>query len=830
MTEVSVVKVWNDSGNQDGIRNASVTVVLLADGKVINSTVLSEDNEWKCTFAGLPVRKDGAVIVYTVVEADVPAGYTVNVTSDDFGNWTVTNTHVPVVTVVDVVKVWNDNDNQDGVRPASVIVVLKGDGNVVGTSTLNASNNWHTSFENLPVYSNGKVIEYSVQELDVANYTSVVSSDSAYSFTVNNTHVPVVTVVDVVKVWNDNDNQDGVRPASVIVVLKGDGNVVGTSTLNASNNWHTSFENLPVYSNGKVIEYSVQELDVANYTSVVSSDSAYSFTVNNTHVPVVTVVDVVKVWNDNDNQDGVRPASVIVVLKGDGNVVGTSTLNASNNWHTSFENLPVYSNGKVIEYSVQELDVANYTSVVSSDSAYSFTVNNTHVPVVTVVDVVKVWNDNDNQDGVRPASVIVVLKGDGNVVGTATLNDNNNWKSTFTNLPVYSNGKVIEYSIEELDVSSYTVVISNNSTYSFIVTNVHVPETTSVNVTKVWNDQDNQDGIRPASVIVVLMGDSDVVGTATLNDNNNWYASFENLPVYSNGKLIKYSVEEVSVANYTSTISNDNAYSFIVNNTHVPLITVVNITKVWRDDNNRNEEPVEVIIYADGVQVANVTLYPGNNWKFTFDDLPVYKDGKEINYTIGVVEGDRVVNYTKSEGNFTVFVEPVYNPNMSVRKITLDTEVEVGDLVSFEIVVENTGDCDLTGVYVIDNDYSEGLVYLYMESDDDWIDEGDGRFTLARTLGVGESTSFIVVFEATSAGFKVNTVIAGNNLTNETVNSTNTTKVVEETPEPDVPVDEPDVPRKHVPKHVKPDTHATGNPIALLLLALVIPIIRRKQN
>ena len=389
---------------------------------------------------------------------------------------------------------------------------------------------------------------------------------------------------------------------------------------------------------------------------------------------------------------------------------------------------------------------------------------------------------------------------------------------------------MIEYSIEELDVSSYTVVISNNSTYSFIVTNVHVPETTSVNVTKVWNDQDNQDGIRPASVIVVLMGDSDVVGTATLNDNNNWYASFENLPVYSNGKLIKYSVEEVSVANYTSTISNDNAYSFIVNNTHVPLITVVNITKVWRDDNNRNEEPVEVIIYADGVQVANVTLYPGNNWKFTFDDLPVYKDGKEINYTIGVVEGDRVVNYTKSEGNFTVFVEPVYNPNMSVRKITLDTEVEVGDLVSFEIVVENTGDCDLTGVYVIDNDYSEGLVYLYMESDDDWIDEGDGRFTLARTLGVGESTSFIVVFEATSAGFKVNTVIAGNNLTNETVNSTNTTKVVEETPEPDVPVDEPDVPRKHVPKHVKPDTHATGNPIALLLLALVIPIIRRKQN
>ncbi|MEE3418627.1 MAG: hypothetical protein VZQ62_04815 [Methanosphaera sp.] len=168
---------------------------------------------------------------------------------------------------------------------------------------------------------------------------------------------------------------------------------------------------------------------------------------------------------------------------------------------------------------------------------------------------------------------------------------------------------------------------------------------------------------------------------------------------------------------------------------------------------------------------------------------------------------------------------------MSVRKITIDTEVELGDVVAFVIVVENTGDCELTGVYVIDNDYSEGLEYLYMESDDDWIDEGDGMFTLARTFGIGESTSFIVYFEATTAGFKVNNVIAGNNLTNDTVTSSNTTNVTEEVPEPDVPEEEPDVPEKHhVPKHVKPDKHATGNPIVLLLLALFIPIIRRKQK
>ncbi|MBQ7929248.1 MAG: Cna B-type domain-containing protein, partial [Methanobrevibacter sp.] len=541
---------------------------------------------------------------------------------------------------------------------------------------------------------------------------------------------------------------------------------------------------------------------------------------------------VVKVWDDNGNRDGVRPDIVTVVLSNGTDVVATATLNDSNDWSASFTDLPVYNNGKLIEYSINELEVANYTSIVSVDGAYSFTVVNSHVPVLTNVSVVKVWDDNGNRDGVRPVSVDVVLLADGNVVGTATLNANNNWYASFEELPVYNNGKLISYSVEELEVANYTSVVSSVSDYSFIVNNTHVPVVTSVDVTKVWNDANDQDGVRPAEVTVVLVSDGKVINTAVLNANNNWHASFKELPVYSNGELIKYSVEEISVANYTSVVSSDSAYSFIVNNTHVPLITVVNITKVWRDDNNKNEEPVKVIIYADGVEVANVTLYPGNDWKFTYDDLPAYKDGKKINYTIGVVEGNRTVNMTGDNGNFTIIAEPVYNPDMTVQKITLDTEVEVGDLVSFEIVVENTGDCDLTGIYVIDNEYSEGLVFEYMEPNDDWTYEGNGKFTYNGILGVGESTSFIVVFTATTVGFKVNTVTAGNNLTNKTVNSTNTTNVTEEVPpEPDVPEDEPDVPQKHhVPKHVKPDKHATGNPILLLLLALVIPIIRRKQK
>ena len=300
--------------------------------------------------------------------------------------------------------------------------------------------------------------------------------------------------------------------------------------------------------------------------------------------------------------------------------------------------------------------------------------------------------------------------------------------------------------------------------------------------------------------------------------------------------LINVSHINLFINNFRTVISNDTAYDYTITNTHNPIITAVNITKVWRDTEEKEKTStpgIEIILYADGVPVANITLFPGNDWKSTFDDLLVYHDGKVINYTIGVIENNHTTNITVGDGNFTILSEPT--PNMTVEKITLNTTVKVGEQVYFVIVVENTGDCDLTGVYVIEDKYSEGLVFDHMVPNDDWTFDGINRFIYGKTLGIGESARFTVVFIATSVGFKYNTVIAGNNLTNNTVNSTNSTKVVNET-EPEVPTnpdipDVPDVPHKHhVPKHVKPDEHATGNPIVLLLLALFVPLLRRKQN
>ncbi|MDQ8766003.1 Cna B-type domain-containing protein, partial [Streptococcus ruminantium] len=49
-TEVSGTKTWNDNNDQDGKRPQSITVNLLADGKVIKSQQVTAENDWKYTF------------------------------------------------------------------------------------------------------------------------------------------------------------------------------------------------------------------------------------------------------------------------------------------------------------------------------------------------------------------------------------------------------------------------------------------------------------------------------------------------------------------------------------------------------------------------------------------------------------------------------------------------------------------------------------------------------------------------------------------------------------------------------------------------------------
>ena len=118
----------------------------------------------------------------------------------------------------------------------------------------------------------------------------------------------------------------------------------------------------------------------------------------------------------------------------------------------------------------------------------------------------------------------------------AVLNAGNDWKHTFTELVKYRDGKLIEYTLVEDEVDDYdTEIVFNNGV--FTVTNTHVPEVVNVTVNKVWNDSDNQDGIRPEEVTLKLKADGQEYTVKVVKSaEGKWNYTFTDLPKYIEGE------------------------------------------------------------------------------------------------------------------------------------------------------------------------------------------------------------------------------------------------------------------------------------------------------
>ena len=190
-TSIKGKKIWNDTDNKAVIRPDAITVRLLANGKeVASKSVKSEDN-WKFTFDQLPENDaEGNAIVYTVAE-DKVEGYTTEI---DQKNYTITNTHLSEVTDLKVNKRWEDADNKAGKRPNNIKIQLYANGKKVGNEvTLSEDNKWTYTFTDLPKYSAGKVISYTIAEVKVPEeYVSKTIQENETHFVLVNTYQPPV--------------------------------------------------------------------------------------------------------------------------------------------------------------------------------------------------------------------------------------------------------------------------------------------------------------------------------------------------------------------------------------------------------------------------------------------------------------------------------------------------------------------------------------------------------------------------------------------------------------------------------------------------------------
>ena len=166
-----------------------------------------------------------------------------------------------------------------------------------------------------------------------------------------------------------------------------------------------------------------------------------------------------------------------------------------------------------------------------------------------------------------------------------------------------------------------------------------------------WQDNDNQDGNRPESVVVNLYADGAFIESLTVTEEDNWQYAFENLEIYNgDNENIIYSVNTEPVGWYLSQI-----LGYDVNFQYQPEITDASARVVWQDNNNENRiRPTDVTLTLSNGETF--TLNEGNGWTITLTDLPTTLNHESVNYSWTI--GD-VIGYTSSvetNGDMTLFI------------------------------------------------------------------------------------------------------------------------------------------------------------------------------
>ena len=724
---VTVNKVWDDEDNKAGMRRET-TVYLYADGllvgEVTEGLVTTTDGEVK-KWSDLPVYTadgtDGDVkIVYSVAEAAIP-GYTpsydredVELTEGESATIEITNSYEPEYRGLTVTKRWEDDNNADGFRPDSIKIDVKavyadgsGAANVFEdgtTDTLTITlepDSWSYSFgdTDLPKEHDGKLVTYTVDgdsEVfiggDPLQYLhTCVERTAADQITVTNVHEVVDGCVEVKKVWDDNDNQDGLRTDVTVSLYAGD-ELVGEKTISGNSNtpaeavWHE----LPVYKNGEEIVYKVVETPIEGYETSYSDPDGRTIdpitgvgemTVTNTHEPATVQVTVTKAWAGEEavgDKYRVDPEIRLFGTVGGKAVyeADTQTIDKSATGEDAkavWTDLPKFHEGSELVWQAVELAIPGYTPTIGDPVVDAETgdatiaVTNTFKPL-TSVSVVKEWDDGDNRDNSRgdvtytltaePASALA----DGYEVAK-TVGEADDWAASWTNLPatVVEGGEEVAvlYTVAETAMpDGYSSRMEATGTPGvFKAVNTREIDTTTVEVAKEWSDSDNAAGIRPDHITVELLADNAPAkhadGSAVkplIITDESWTGTFENLPVRdADGNEIAYTVVEDEIPNYASEISGTAADGYTITNTYEPA--KIQVKKVWDDGSNKDgtRKATTARLYVGdktaGVQDGAVGI-ANDSFEVITWEVPAYDaKGNPITYT--VVE-DSVPTYTTS--------------------------------------------------------------------------------------------------------------------------------------------------------------------------------------
>lgn len=426
--------------------------------------------------------------------------------------------------------------SNDGV--STLVLTLE---NLTEQEVLKARVDMHVSFDRLQVYV-----------YDSGNYQDMISGqwgtdeyDLGFDVDVE------TTTVDVTKVWSDNT----VGSDSIEVQLYADGKSYGEPViLSDDNNWSYEWDNLLKYSSDSVeIEYTISESLVPGYYSeiqryeggtrkIVTAESVAAFSEGKTYV----------------------------LTYGSGNAIADASAIGSTGlmWATSDisspENLPEYA--KWTATSVTALSSSGASAYLQNKSTGRYlSYDGSSLITLSTSRSAKAyfqWNHLYFLKSYTNQYIAGISGG----YGTTTTN----WDSA---------AGINLYELTETEVQTADI--------SFVITNTETEDNTSVSVEKVWTGRN--DGKYPDSVTVMLLLNNEPYGTSVvLHAENNWKYKWEGLPRTVEGLTCTYSIQELPVEEYYTSIqeseNEDGSFSFTVTNNWNPEYASLKLQKADFED------------------------------------------------------------------------------------------------------------------------------------------------------------------------------------------------------------------------------------------------------
>lgn len=341
---------------------------------------------------------------------------------------------------------------------------------------------------------------------------------------------------------------------------------------------------------------------------------------------------------------------------------------------------------------------------------------NTPISIETVIPLInitvnKVWDDDNNRDGVRPKTLSVNLLRDGEIIETVELNKNNEWSHEFLNLPegyadinLADGYHVYKYELKEEEIEHYDSSETHNlvqgdtpNEYFCTFTNTHTPKRMSVSGDKEWEDFEDLMKYRPSAIVVYLLRDGKKIAEKTVTKENNWHFEFTNLYMYHDGgKKYVYTFDEKAVDGYEKTVNG---------NTIINELITGSITIRKTDAKGNPLEGVEFKIICTDLENKSV-ISTFSDGKYHFDGYEekegrykVYKTDKD---GLAVVDNLPSGHYEIKE----ISTADGYMPYTDSIPVTIDDDSEetldvLTDVENDKLILMDTGGAGTMMLYVI---------------------------------------------------------------------------------------------------------------------------------